>query len=124
MLEPVLTMDTITICDLEVHYRVGVTAEERAQPQLLRISVEMDCDVSPAAASDDLGDTIDYQSVVDRLLHFGDDCHWELIETVAVDAARMILADFPALQVRVEVKKFVIAQTRYVSVRTAIGVKP
>lgn len=109
-------MDKITICDLEVFYHVGVPAEERARPQRLLLSVEMQRDFAAAAAADDLAQTIDYHAVCQRLLGFGQDCHWELIETLAVDITNMILTDFAATAVSVEVKKFIIPQARYISV--------
>ena len=109
-------MDTITICDLEVFYHIGVPAEERAKTQRLLLTIEIRKDFAPAASADDLAQTIDYDAVCQRLLGFGQDCHWELIETLAVDIAQMILADFPAKAVSVEVKKFIIPQARYISV--------
>ncbi len=111
------TMDQIILSDLEVHFRVGVTEAERACPQRLLISVEMGHDLSGAASADALSKTIDYQEVTTALLRLGDDRCWALIETVAADVARLILDQFKAAQVTVEVRKFVIPQARYVSVR-------
>lgn len=112
-------MDTITITDLEVFYCVGVPDEERAQPQRLLLTVEMEHDFRSAATEDELGGTIDYYAVTQRLLKFGDGVHWKLIETLAVDVAQMLLEDFGPSRVSVEVKKFIIPQTRHVSVRVA-----
>jgi FolB domain-containing protein len=112
-------MDTITIKDLEVHYRVGVPDEERATPQRLLISVEMEHDFTSAAAEDDLASTIDYFAVSQRLQQFGEEAHWRLIETLAVDITQMIIEEFSARAVAVEVKKFIVPQARYVSVRVA-----
>lgn len=112
-------MDKITICDLEVFYHIGVPEAERARAQRLLLTVEIQADFAPAAAADDLAQTIDYHAVCQRLLGFGQDCHWELIETLAVDIAQMILADFSAKAVSVEVKKFIIPQARYISVSVA-----
>ena len=109
--------DTITLVDLEVHYRVGVPDAERAQAQRLLLTVEMQRDFSRAAASDDLRETIDYYAVSRRLLTFGEDRSWKLIEKLATDIAALVLADFGAEAVSVEVKKFIIPETRYVSVR-------
>lgn len=114
---PASHSDRITIADLEVFYRVGVTEEERSRPQRLLITIEMEHDFATAAARDDLGDTIDYAKVSERLLHFGDDCHWELIETLSTDIAAMVLEEFQPRQVSVEVKKFIIPQARHVAVR-------
>jgi FolB domain-containing protein len=107
----------IFIIDLEVFYRVGVPDEERAKPQRLLLTVEMDCDFSKAAKSDGIGDTIDYFAVSRRLLKFGDGRSWKLIEKLATDIADMILAEFKPQGVTVEVKKFPIPQARHVFVK-------
>lgn len=108
-------MSKITIADLEVHYCVGVTDEERAQPQRLLLTVELFFDYSGAAAGDRLNRTIDYFAVSQRLLKFGENRSWKLIERVAVNVADLILAEFKPQEVTVEVKKFAIPQARYVS---------
>jgi 7,8-dihydroneopterin aldolase/epimerase/oxygenase len=109
-------MDALTIKDLEVFYAVGVTEEERSHPQRLLLSLEIPHDFTAAAAGDSLGETVDYFALSQRLLRFGDGCHWQLIETLASDLAKMVLEDFPARTVTVEVKKFAVPQARYVSV--------
>lgn len=114
-------MDQIILCDLEVKYRVGVTAAERAKPQLLLITLEMACPLARAAASDDLAETINYQDIANRVLSFGEGREWQLIETLAEALARALLQEFPIHAVTIEVKKFIIPQTRYVSVRLTRG---
>jgi len=109
-------MSQISIVDLEVFYRVGVPDEERAQPQRLLLTVEMESDFSAAAKSDGIADTIDYFAVTQQLLKFGDGKSWRLIEKLAAEIADTILAEFKPAGVAVEVKKFVIPQARYVAV--------
>ena len=111
-------MDDITLCDLEVHYHVGVPDEERARPQRLLISVEMDADFQKAARWDDLRETIDYYAVSRRILRFGEGRSWLLIERLAVDLAEIILSEFRPARVVVEVRKFILPEARHVSVRT------
>jgi len=106
----------ISIVDLEVFYHVGVPDEERAKPQRLLLTVEMDCDFSKAAESDGIDDTIDYFAVSQRLLKFGDGRSWKLIEKLAADIADMILAEFKLQGITVEVKKFPIPQAKHVSI--------
>ena len=101
-------MSQISIVDLEVFYRVGVPDAERVQPQRLLVTV-----------SGGIADTIDYFAVTQRLLKFGDDKNWKLIEKLATDIADAVLAEFKPLSVSVEVKKFIIPQARYVSVALA-----
>ena len=109
-------MSKILIVDLEVFYHVGVPAEERAQAQRLLLSVEMEHDFSRAAQTDDLTHTINYYAVTQRLLKLGEGRSWKLIETLASDIAQLVLAEFQAMAVTVEVKKFIIPQARYVAV--------
>lgn len=109
-------MSQISIVDLEVFYRVGVPDAERAQPQRLLLTVKMQTDFSGAAKSDSIADTIDYFEVTQRLLKFGDGREWKLIEKLAADVADAILAEFRPQSVSVEVKKFIIPQTRHISV--------
>lgn len=117
-----MSTDTITLADLEVRYHVGVPDAERAQPQRLLLTVEMQHDFTHAAASDDLRETIDYYAVSHRLLKFGEGRSWKLIEKLAADIAAMVLADFGATAVTVEVKKFIIPEARHVSVRLSRSV--
>ena len=109
-------MARISIVDLEVFYRVGVPDAERAQPQRLLLTVELETDFSAAAKSDSIADTIDYFAVTQRLLKFGEQREWKLIEKLAADIADTILAECKPQSVSVEVKKFIIPQARFVSV--------
>lgn len=109
--------DLITIEDLEVHYRVGVPDEERAQPQRLLLTLELRLDVSAAAAADDLARTVDYAAVCARLQAWGRGREWRLIERLAVEIADLVLEEFPPRRVAVQVKKFILPQTRWVGVR-------
>ncbi len=114
-------MAKISIVDLEVFYHVGVPDAERAQPQRLLLTVEMETDFTNAAKSDSIADTIDYFAVTQRLLTFGVDREWKLIEKLAADIADAILSEFKPQSVGVAVKKFVLLQARYVSVQITKG---
>lgn len=109
----------ITIVDLEVFYRVGVPEEERATPQRLLLTVEMEFDFSAATKTDSIADTIDYFAVSQRLLKFGEGKSWKLIEKLAADIGEMVLAEFSPDMVSVEAKKFPIPQAGFVSVSVA-----
>ena len=110
-------MSQISIIDLEVHYHVGVPDKERAKPQRLLLSVDMDYDFSAGANTDSIADTIDYFAVSQRLLRFGDGREWKLIEKLATDLADLVMSEFKPQSVTVEVKKFPIAEARHVSVK-------
>jgi 7,8-dihydroneopterin aldolase/epimerase/oxygenase len=111
-----ICMSNIAIVDLEVRYCVGVSDEERAQPQRLLLTVEMNAAPSSAAITDRLDQTIDYQGVADDLLGFGEHRSWKLLETLVANIADSILLKYRPQSVRVEAKKFVIPQARHVAV--------
>ena len=109
-------MSFITIVDLEVFYRVGISEEERAKPQRLLLTLDIKFDFSSAAVSGRIGRTIDYYEVSQRLLKLGENRSWRLIESVATDIANKILSEFHPDSVTVEVKKFSIPEAHYVSI--------
>jgi dihydroneopterin aldolase len=109
-------MSKITIVELEVYYKVGVSDEERARPQCLMLTLEMECDFTAAARSDRIDDTVNYYDVSRRLLAFGEGRSWKLIEKLASDIADTILAEYGPEQVTVEVKKFPIREAKCVTV--------
>jgi len=111
-------MSKITIVDLEVHYCVGVTDEERAKPQRLLLTVDMSLDFSSASVSDRIERTINYQVVAEDLLKFGEGRSWKLLEKLVANVAERILNEYNPQSVLVEVKKFSIPQARFVSVST------
>jgi dihydroneopterin aldolase len=110
-------MDRIVIRELEVFYRVGVTDAERAAPQRLLLDLEIALDLAPAAETDELQETIDYFALTRRLLAFGNERSWKLIEKLAADVARLVLEDPRVVGVEVEVRKFVVPEARWVAVR-------
>jgi dihydroneopterin aldolase len=114
-----MNLDRIVIKDLEVFCRVGVPDAERARPQRLLLTIELELDFTAAAAGDDLEKTIDYYALSRRLLEFGQGRQWKLIETLAAEAAEMILRDFRPARAGVEVKKFVLPQAAWVAARAS-----
>ena len=108
-------MSKITIVDLEVFYCVGVTEAERARPQRLLLTVDMNFDFTSAAVSDRIEKTIDYYAVAQDLLKFGEGRSWKLVEKLVSSVADRVLAEFKPRAVFVEVKKFTIPQARFIS---------
>jgi dihydroneopterin aldolase len=109
-------MSKIAIVDLEVFWCVGLTDEERAKPQRLLLTIDMSLDFTSASLSDRIEKTINYQTVAEGLLKFGEDRSWKLLEKMAANIADWILDEFSPEAVMVEVKKFSIPQAQFVSV--------
>lgn len=109
-------MSKITIVDLEVFYSVGVTDQERAEPQRLLITVDLSFDFSSASVSDRIEKTINYHSVAQDLMNFGKGRSWKLLEKLVANLADMLLGQYQPEIVTVVIKKFAIPQARYVAV--------
>jgi 7,8-dihydroneopterin aldolase/epimerase/oxygenase len=115
-IKPKEKMSKITIVDLEVSWCVGVSDEERAKPQRLLVTVDMSLDFSSASVSDRIEKTINYQTVAEGLLKFGEGRSWKLVEKMAANIADWVLDEFNPQAVMVEIKKFSIPQAKFVSV--------
>lgn len=75
--------DRISISGLRVPARIGVTEAERAEPQVLVVNVELSTDLGPAGESDDLADTIDYDSLVTGIAQLVRETEVRLLERMA-----------------------------------------
>jgi dihydroneopterin aldolase len=110
--------DLIRVIDLEVFARVGVPDAERREAQRLLISLELGIDsFSRAAGTDDLAGTVDYGEVVRRVKSFTAERARKLLETLAEEMALDLLKTFPIKKITLEIKKFVLPDARYVSVK-------
>ena len=109
--------DKIIIEEIEIPFRIGVSKEERAKPQLLRLSIVIEHSLQTAALSDDLAQTIDYATLAEELVSFGVGKEWRLLERLAHDLALWILRRFGGERVTVEAKKFILPNARHVAVR-------
>ncbi len=110
-------MSEILIAGLRVKTHIGVPDEERAAEQ----EVEIDIRIQPARdfleMGDDLSKTIDYAQVCERVSSLAAARPRQLIETLADEIAGLILAEFEARFVEVELRKIILPQTRHVAVR-------
>jgi len=110
-------VDKIVIKDLEVDAHIGVTESERAQAQRLLITVEMERDLTEAGRQDAEAATSRYDIVADLVRQLVTERPRKLVEAVAHEIAGAILARQMADAVTVEVKKFSIPRSQYVSIQ-------
>jgi len=110
------SLDVIEIRRLRVSTYIGVPDEERAEPQILLVTLRM----FPAEGFDDLGDdigrTIDYYAVSLELEKLAADHPRRLIETLAKDIASYLLANHPLVKVAVTIEKHILPNTECVAV--------
>jgi dihydroneopterin aldolase len=83
----------------------GVSRAERETGTLLEFDVELDLDLEPAAASDRVGDTVDYMAVHEELRTVVRDQRFNLLESLAGAVADRLLARFGARRAVVRVRK-------------------
>ena len=110
-------MNEIHIDSLRVRTRIGVPDEERADEQEVEIDLRIEPGVDFSEMDDDISKTIDYAQVCERIAEVAAARPRNLIETLAADIAELVQAGFGARSVEVEVRKFILPQTRHVAVR-------
>lgn len=97
--------DRIAIRGLVVTTRIGVTEEERAEPQDVVIDIELRTDLSRSGTTDDLSDTIDYDALVNEVSALVRDGERNLLEKLAEEIATLLSARNGVSGVTVEVMK-------------------
>lgn len=99
-------MGKINIKDLEVYAYHGVMPEEKTLGQKFLISITMHTDLSKAARTSDLAQTINYAEACEFVNEFTKKNTFDLIESLADSVARILLNRFElASRVDVQVKK-------------------
>ena len=98
-------MDTVFIQQLAVKTTIGVYDWEKKIKQQLLLDIEMSSNITDAASSDNIDDTIDYASVASTITCFIEQNSFELIETVAEKVAAIILDEFAVSQVSITLEK-------------------
>lgn len=85
--------DRITLTGLRVHAHHGVYESERLTGQDFIIDVTLYLDTSPAAKSDDIGDTVHYGILAESLVRLVSGAELNLLETLAEHIAMACLED-------------------------------
>ena len=98
-------MDYVFIDDLRIDTVIGIYDWERRTRQPIALDVEMAFDNTKPAASDAIGDTLDYKAVSKRLIALVEGSSFQLVETLAERCAAMIREEFDAGWVRLKVSK-------------------
>jgi len=106
------------IFDQKVSAHIGVTDEERASPQTLSVTVRFRITRRFADLEDDLSRTADYSAIAAEVSAFVGASKYRLIETLVSELADHLVSKFPLTYLEVEVKKFILPETGFVSVRT------
>jgi dihydroneopterin aldolase len=110
-------MDRIFIENLRLECQVGVTEQERSRAQKIILDLSLDLELSKAAASKKLADTVDYREVQRQVSLFVSSGEFLLLESLADGVATVVLDGFKVERVRVRARK-----EKY-SVEPSIGIE-
>jgi len=97
--------DRIVLHDMVFLGRHGVLEQEQLEDQPFHVDVELVLDLQAAGVEDDLERTIDYGVVFETCRSIVESTRFRLIEAIAEAIAHELLADFPAAEVVVRVRK-------------------
>jgi dihydroneopterin aldolase len=109
--------DRIFVADLELFSHIGVPDAERAAPQRLTVNLCLVPRVCFSQLDDDITNTVDYFALTRRVRALASERPRKLIETLAQEMAVCCLEEFAVAWVEVELRKYILADTTYVSVR-------
>ena len=100
-----VAFDRVTVTGLEVEAVIGIHDWERRVRQRLLVDLEVATDAARVAAADDIALAVDYSALSDRVCEFICLGSYRLLETLAEEAAAMILAEFGVEWLRLKVSK-------------------
>jgi FolB domain-containing protein len=80
-------VDRIHIRDLLVRGIVGINPDERTKPQDILVNVTMYADIAPAAASDDIADSVNYRTVAKAIIAHVEQGDPMLVERLVTEIA-------------------------------------
>jgi len=100
-----LTEDTIEIRHIRVSGKYGVPDAERATAQVLEIDVQLTVDLSNAATSDRLEDTVNYSFLHKKIVKVVEEHSFCLLERLAAEICNDLFEDVRIKAARVSVAK-------------------
>lgn len=109
--------DTIIIKGLEVPLHIGVPDEERANPQILKLHLELVPSNGFSGLNDNIEKAVNYYEVSLLVKELAAERPRKLIETLAEEVADMILAKFAVEELVLEIEKFILPDTDFVGLR-------
>jgi len=109
--------DQIHVESLELSSFIGVPDAERAAPQRLTVSLTLEPMRDFRSLGDDIENAVDYFVVTRFVKTLSLERPRRLIETLTEEIAEALLARFALRAVKVELRKYILADTEYVAVR-------
>jgi FolB domain-containing protein len=98
-------MDKIFISDLLIRGVIGISERERESPQDILVNIVIYADITSAAKSDYVEDSVNYRTVAKKVLAHTETIKRYTVEALAEDISRLCLAEPGAKGVQVRVEK-------------------
>ena len=98
-------MDRILIEDLEVNAIIGTLPEERLEPQLLILNLEIFTDFTAAGISDDLTNAVDYSMIEGAVKVLAERSQFQLLEALGSEICRTVLSVPQVKKVQLRIDK-------------------
>ena len=109
--------DLILIDTLELSSQIGITPEERARAQRLTVTLQLQPSRNFTGLDDRIENTVDYFVVCAVVKKIAACRSRQLLETLAEEIAGELLEKFPLQAIEVELRKYILPDTRYVAVK-------
>jgi len=98
-------MDIIFLGGLEIKTIIGIYDWERETKQTIVLDIEMAYDITQAAKSDNISDTLDYKAVSKRIISFVETSQFFLVEKLIEEISQIIRSEFHVPWVKVSLNK-------------------
>ena len=98
-------MDKVLIRGLTLEALIGVYPEERLAPQRLVLDVDIETDLTAAAKSDCVADTVDYGKVSEQLKQIAATSQYQLLESLSGELINHILDNYRCSAVTITMYK-------------------
>jgi dihydroneopterin aldolase len=121
----IASMDVVFINDLQIQTVIGIYDWERKIRQTISLDIEMAADISKAAKSDNIDDTLSYKTVAKRLIEFIEQSEFELVEALAEKICAIVMDEFSVPWVKLTLHKpGAVRGSKSVGVIVERGAKP
>jgi FolB domain-containing protein len=98
-------LDQVLIKDLMCRGKIGITEQERAQPQDILVNVVLFTDITHASQTDAIDDCVNYRTVAKNIQAFVEKSGRKTVEALSSDIASICLKENGVQMVRVRVEK-------------------
>jgi len=96
-LNNVISIGQIKVSDLAIETIIGVYPRERLAVQTIYLDIVIDYDFGPAAANENLAESVDYHQLTLELTRFIQLQQFELLETLTVSSTAFLLKWHPRI---------------------------